>query len=338
MNKLETILEDVRRHLMWQAASGGEVILREAAAKAPAEPTARPAPLAARVPSAQAPAATAPAPRASAPSKRARSIFDLPKVKPVPGPSAKRSTRSAPSWATASGASSATAARRSSSASATRARELVFVGEGPGADEDAQGEPFVGKAGQLLTKMIEAMGFARDDVYICNVVKCRPPGNRNPEPDEIAACEPFLKAQLARFGPKVIVALGKFAAQTLLRDDDADHPAARPVARVRGRAADADVPPRVSAAEPGREEARVGGPAAGDEAVRRLGREGRRRRMKGRSRSHESPRRRSREIRSAIRRRDRSPVYLPPGLRAGERALPGRLFPARLHRQRRTAG
>lgn len=105
--------------------------------------------------------------------------------------------------------------------------ELVFVGEGPGADEDAQGIPFVGKAGQLLTKMIEAMGFTRDEVYICNVVKCRPPGNRNPEPDEIEACEPFLKAQLAAIRPKAIVALGKFAAQTLLRDHT-------PITRLRG--------------------------------------------------------------------------------------------------------
>jgi DNA polymerase len=96
--------------------------------------------------------------------------------------------------------------------------ELVFVGEGPGAEEDAQGIPFVGKAGQLLTKMIEAMKFRRDDVYICNVVKCRPPNNRNPEPDEIAACEPFLKAQLKALNPKVIVCLGKFATQTLLRE------------------------------------------------------------------------------------------------------------------------
>ncbi len=106
--------------------------------------------------------------------------------------------------------------------------ELVFVGEGPGEQEDLQGVPFVGAAGQLLTKMIEAMKFHRDDVYICNVVKCRPPGNRNPEPDEIAACEPFLKAQLAALKPKVIVALGKFAAQTLLRD-------ATPITRLRGR-------------------------------------------------------------------------------------------------------
>jgi DNA polymerase len=104
---------------------------------------------------------------------------------------------------------------------------LVFVGEAPGADEDLQGEPFVGKAGQLLTKMIEAMGYARQDVYICNILKCRPPGNRNPEPDEIAKCEPFLKAQLAALRPRVIVALGKFAAQCLLRDDT-------PISRLRG--------------------------------------------------------------------------------------------------------
>ncbi|MEO5770420.1 MAG: uracil-DNA glycosylase [Polyangia bacterium] len=104
---------------------------------------------------------------------------------------------------------------------------LVFVGEGPGADEDEQGEPFVGKAGQLLTKMIGAMGYDRADVYICNVVKCRPPGNRNPEPDEIAACEPFLKKQLAAIRPRMIVALGKFAAQCLLHDDS-------PISRLRG--------------------------------------------------------------------------------------------------------
>ena len=99
--------------------------------------------------------------------------------------------------------------------------QLVFVGEGPGADEDTQGIPFVGKAGQLLTKMIEAMGFSRDEVYICNVVKCRPPDNRNPELDEVATCEPFLHAQLAAIQPKAIVTLGKIASQTLLRDDTA---------------------------------------------------------------------------------------------------------------------
>ena len=108
-----------------------------------------------------------------------------------------------------------------------REAHLVFVGEGPGADEDRQGEPFVGAAGQLLNKMIEAMGYRREDVYICNVVKCRPPGNRNPEPDEIAACEPFLKKQLSAIAPRMIVALGKFAVQCLLRDD-------APISRLRG--------------------------------------------------------------------------------------------------------
>jgi uracil-DNA glycosylase len=94
--------------------------------------------------------------------------------------------------------------------------ELVFVGEGPGHDEDIQGEPFVGRAGKLLTQMIEAMGLRRQDVYICNVVKCRPPDNRLPEKDEIAICSPFLMRQLDAIHPKVICALGACAAQTLL--------------------------------------------------------------------------------------------------------------------------
>jgi uracil-DNA glycosylase len=94
--------------------------------------------------------------------------------------------------------------------------ELVFVGEGPGHDEDLQGEPFVGRAGKLLTQMIEAMGLRREDVYICNVVKCRPPENRLPEKDEIAICSPFLMRQLAAIQPKVICCLGACAAQTLL--------------------------------------------------------------------------------------------------------------------------
>ncbi len=94
--------------------------------------------------------------------------------------------------------------------------ELCFVGEGPGADEDAQGEPFVGAAGQLLDKMIAAMGYTRDDVYICNIVKCRPPNNRKPEPEEIRACVPFVREQIALVQPKVIVALGATAASGLL--------------------------------------------------------------------------------------------------------------------------
>jgi DNA polymerase len=94
---------------------------------------------------------------------------------------------------------------------------IVFVGEGPGADEDAQGRPFVGKAGQLLNRVIKAMGFQREEVYICNVVKCRPPGNRTPAPDEIAACEPFLFAQLRSIEPKIIICLGSVAAHSVLK-------------------------------------------------------------------------------------------------------------------------
>jgi uracil-DNA glycosylase family 4 len=109
--------------------------------------------------------------------------------------------------------------------------DLMFVGEAPGGDEDIQGIPFVGRAGQLLTKIIEAIGLKRDDVYIANVIKCRPPGNRNPEPDEVETCEPFLFQQIDVIQPKVIVALGKFGAQTLLRTLD-------PISRLRGRVYD----------------------------------------------------------------------------------------------------
>jgi DNA polymerase len=109
--------------------------------------------------------------------------------------------------------------------------DLMFVGEAPGRDEDLQGFPFVGRAGQLLTKIIEAISLKREDVYIANVIKCRPPDNRNPEPDEVASCEPFLFRQIDVIKPKVIVALGKFGAQTLLRTLD-------PISRLRGRVFD----------------------------------------------------------------------------------------------------
>jgi len=105
---------------------------------------------------------------------------------------------------------------------------LVFVGEAPGADEDAQGRPFVGRAGQLLTKIITAMGMRREEVYICNILKCRPPGNRNPQPEEIALCEPFLVRQLRAIRPRVICALGTFAAHTLLKSE-------APISVLRGR-------------------------------------------------------------------------------------------------------
>jgi DNA polymerase len=93
---------------------------------------------------------------------------------------------------------------------------VVFVGEGPGEEEDKSGRPFVGRAGELLTKMIEAVGWKREDVYICNIVKCRPPGNRDPLPDEVSTCQPFLEAQIRAIAPKVIVTLGKPAISALL--------------------------------------------------------------------------------------------------------------------------
>lgn len=106
--------------------------------------------------------------------------------------------------------------------------ELMFIGEAPGHEEDVQGLAFVGRAGQLLTKIIEAMGRKREDVYIANIIKCRPPNNRNPEADEVASCMPFLEEQIRLISPKVIVSLGTFAAQAILGTDE-------PIGRLRGR-------------------------------------------------------------------------------------------------------
>jgi uracil-DNA glycosylase len=97
--------------------------------------------------------------------------------------------------------------------------KLMFIGEGPGYDEDVQGRPFVGKAGQLLTRIIQSIHLEREEVYIANIIKCRPPQNRNPEPDEIKSCSPFLMKQIQAIQPKIICALGAFAAQTLLQTD-----------------------------------------------------------------------------------------------------------------------
>jgi DNA polymerase len=105
---------------------------------------------------------------------------------------------------------------------------LLFVGEAPGAEEDRRGQPFVGKAGQLLDKMIAAIGWSRETVYICNVLKCRPPQNRDPQPDEVAACEPFLYRQIEAVSPRLIVTLGKPAAQLLLQSS-------APIGALRGR-------------------------------------------------------------------------------------------------------
>jgi len=191
--ELEGVVEDVRRYLEWEAEQGREVIL-----KAKAKP--------------QAASAALPAPGAV--GAKAKNPPTLQEVRKELG-DCQRCKLARGRTKIVFGVGNPKA-------------ELVFVGEGPGAEEDAQGLPFVGAAGQLLTKMIEAMGLRREQVYICNVVKCRPPGNRDPEPDEIEACEPFLKAQLAAIRPKAIVALGRFAVQTLLRDKT-------PITRQRGR-------------------------------------------------------------------------------------------------------
>lgn len=105
---------------------------------------------------------------------------------------------------------------------------LMFVGEAPGADEDARGEPFVGRAGKLLTRLIEEIGLTREEVYIANIIKCRPPDNRNPRPEEISSCEPYLVQQLEIIQPQLICALGTFATQTLLKTRE-------PISRLRGR-------------------------------------------------------------------------------------------------------
>jgi len=201
MTEVEEIALELRKHLAWQESDGTRVLLKDL------KPPEAPKPVQAPVPAAQAPAA----PVLEAPVARGRTLDEI-----------RRELGDCKRCKLCNGRTQIVFVVGNPRA------ELVFVGEGPGADEDAQGIPFVGKAGQLLTKMIEAMKFSRDDVYICNVVKCRPPNNRNPEPDEIEACEPFLKAQLASIQPKVIVALGKFAAQTLLRVDT-------PITRLRGQ-------------------------------------------------------------------------------------------------------
>jgi uracil-DNA glycosylase family 4 len=106
--------------------------------------------------------------------------------------------------------------------------DIVLIGEAPGADEDAQGEPFVGRAGQLLNKILEASGFKREEVFICNILKCRPPGNRNPMPDEIEKCRPYLEKQLKLINPKLILLLGRVAAESLLKTKE-------PLAKLRGK-------------------------------------------------------------------------------------------------------
>ena len=156
-----------------------------------------------------------------------------------------------------------------------RRRDWLIIGEAPGAEEDRQGEPFVGRAGQLLNSMLLAIGLPREKVFIANVLKCRPPGNRDPKPDEVASCLPYLSAQIALLKPKIILAVGRIAAQNLLATDAAARAAARQVARLRrsGHAAGRHLSPGLPAALARREAQGVGRPEvrARDACKRRRG-------------------------------------------------------------------
>jgi DNA polymerase len=188
-----SLVEALRAHLSWQAATGASGLpARGPAGSAP--PSAPPAP----------------APEKSAPPASG-SLGELGAL--VAGCTRCRLSQSRTQTVFSRG---------------TGSSGLCFVGEGPGADEDAQGQPFVGLAGQLLDRMIAAMGFLRDEIYVCNIVKCRPPENRKPEPDEMGACRPFLEQQLELVAPQVIVALGATAVQGLLGTTEG-------ITRLRGR-------------------------------------------------------------------------------------------------------
>jgi uracil-DNA glycosylase len=202
--QLSGLVQSVRAHAEWQADSGATGLPRAARASQP-EPSSRAPSLPIDLP-----------PPASSPKAEAR---QAPAEVAVPADPAARKARLvelAREVSTCQKCELWRGRTQTVFARGNPAAELCFVGEGPGADEDAQGEPFVGRAGQLLDRMIAAMGYARDDVYICNIVKCRPPNNRKPEPAEAVACRPYLTEQLALLGPKVIVALGATAVEGLL--------------------------------------------------------------------------------------------------------------------------
>jgi uracil-DNA glycosylase family 4 len=226
--ELAAVAASLRAYLEWQADTGAMGIPRrprgaaraEPAMEADAAPEPERAPPPARKREIGAPMPPelfqTPAPPAVAPATKAQSSADAPKPKKSAAPARalpviEAEVKACTKCALHEGRTNTVFARGNPDA------KLCFVGEAPGADEDAQGLPFVGRAGQLLDKMIHAMGLdPAQDVYVCNIVKCRPPGNRRPEPDEVAACIPYLHEQLATLAPKVIVALGNTAVSSLL--------------------------------------------------------------------------------------------------------------------------
>lgn len=242
--ELLQILGETRRHLDWLEDAGVRVLRRDSSGAARAAP----APSSSRgAPAPQRPAAAPLADRPAAAPSPAAPPTAAPRAAPSPAAPAVRPVPQAPSSPAPAAPAARAPAAPSSRAEALRLiredlgecrrcglcsgrsnivfgqghpeAEVVFLGEGPGQDEDLSGLAFVGRAGELLTRMIEAMGFSREQVYICNIVKCRPPGNRKPEPPEVEACRPFVERQILAIRPQVVVALGATAAQSLLRVD-----------------------------------------------------------------------------------------------------------------------
>jgi len=225
LTELRELSAALRVHAEWLLATGVTGIERGTATgpALPEVPVARPAPQ---------PAASPASP--PAPSRPEVVVPAAPVVRPAPVPrldAPERQRRLEVLAETVRGCTRCglhAARTQTVFARGTGESGLCFVGEGPGADEDAQGYPFVGKAGQLLDKMIAAMGFSRDEVYVCNIVKCRPPDNRKPTPEEMAACMPYLTEQLSVLSPEVIVALGATAVQGLFGTGEG-------ITRLRGR-------------------------------------------------------------------------------------------------------
>lgn len=235
MSERDDLIRNLRQLVELDRASGVEFVTRNASpagvevrkpsqAEAPrirevpvAAVVARPVPAAVAAP----PARVAPEvrPPASAPAPQPPVTPAAPLVIPVTGLAASDLAAIATRIAACQRCKLCSGRTRTVPGEGNPSPELVFVGEGPGADEDAQGRPFVGAAGQLLTKMIEAMGFRRDEVFIANIVKCRPPNNRVPEPDEVAACLPYLEAQIQALRPKLICTLGNTPLRAMMGDE-----------------------------------------------------------------------------------------------------------------------
>jgi DNA polymerase len=207
LEELRFLTRALRAHVQWQAATGATGLARASVTNAVAE---SPAELPVHAPELRAPDLA----RAPNPLEATRA-FEAPRVAEGQGDRRKRLQMLEEAVRPCTRCGLAKGRKQTVFARGTGSSGVCFVGEGPGADEDAQGFPFVGKAGQLLDRMIEAMGLDRDEVYVCNVVKCRPPDNRKPELEEMAACMPYLNQQLELVAPQVIVALGATAVQGL---------------------------------------------------------------------------------------------------------------------------